>query len=76
MTRERRHQLRHIALLECASILDSALNADIGVFDKGNDEDERQFIEDTMEQVMLDLYAKARRYERLHAKTRRRARSA
>lgn len=68
MTRERRRQLKHVAILECAAILQSALDSDLGIFNVGDDEDERQLIEDTMEQAMLDLYAKARRYERRSAR--------
>lgn len=59
MTRERRRELVRMAVRECAEILESALDADLGIFDRARGEDEKALVEATMRKIAESLYRRA-----------------
>jgi hypothetical protein len=62
MKRERRKQLRMMALEECASIIEAAIGTDLGIFsDGGITREEADLVESIMRQISDSLYARVGR---------------
>lgn len=60
MKQSRKNDLRHMALRECAEIIASSLDVDLGIFSEETlNEEEAAFVESIMRKVSDDLYKRS-----------------